>query len=262
MKHRNRGLWAGLAGCALLLAACASGPKKAEDSAIALAKNVVLESVPAGGVAIQALVGAGGVEDRGSYKIHSQQFCQTNAEALARARTNFAELCKVKGAQFDGQYCLRNADSDDVLFAIQLEPRGSNCYRMHASEAVTVGSPDYTKFLGTRGYITADVRVITKITKEAAAAEARQRALAEQQAKQALELARVERELPQLRKRGARVCLVDSGPYVYRGYVEDFSDEKLKIAVAEAFMPNSPGIRPGGFQPNTLWDYPIRWRIC
>lgn len=262
MKHRNTSLGVGLVASSLLLAACASGPKRATDSAIDLAKNVVLESVPAGGVAIQALVGAGGVEDRGTYKYHSQQFCQSTPKALLRARENFAELCKAKGAKFDGQFCSHYADKDEVLFSAQIEPRGSNCFRIHASEAVTVGSPECLKFLVSLGYETADLRAVNGIIKETAAAEARQRALAEQQARQAQELARLERELPQLRKRGARVCLVDNGPYVYRGYVEDFTDEKLKIAVADAFMPNAPHIKPGGFQPNTLWDYPIRWRIC
>lgn len=98
---------------------------------------------------------------------------------------------------------------------------------------------------------------------EAAFAESRATARAERQARKARELSRLEAELPQMRKRCARVCLVDSSrPFVYRGYVEDFTDEKLKIAVAEAFMPNSPGLQPGGFQPHTLWDYPNRWRTC
>jgi hypothetical protein len=94
-------------GTVLLAAACASGPKKAEDSAIALAKNAVLESVPIGGLAVQAVVSAGGVEDRGSYKYNSQLLCQSSPQARSRAKENFAELCRVKGATFDGQFCVR-----------------------------------------------------------------------------------------------------------------------------------------------------------
>ena len=65
------------------LAGCATGPINAEDSAISLGKSLVLQSVPLGGMAVQALVSAGDGEDRGSYRSKSQLFCQTNAQALA-----------------------------------------------------------------------------------------------------------------------------------------------------------------------------------
>ena len=76
-------------------------------------------------------------------------------------------------------------------------------------------------------------------------------------------MARLEVELPQMRKRGARICVTEADKgVVYRGYVEDFTDEKLKIAVADAFLSLSPSMRPGGFQPHTLWDFPKNWRLC
>ena len=255
---------AAVVGVAVFMTACASGPKKAEDSAIALAKSVVMDSVPLGGMAVQALVSAGGVEDRGSYKYNSQLFCQSTPQALSRARDNFSELCRLKGARFDGQFCVREQGRDDVLFSAQIESQGTGgCYRLHTSEVVTAGSADYMKFLVGRGYETAEVRANKRAVADAAGAEARATAQAERQAREAREMARLEVELPQMRKRGTRVCMAESGNrFVYRGYVEDFTDEKLKIAVAEAFLPNAPGTQPGDFRPNTLWDYPIRWRIC
>ncbi len=172
------------------VAGCATTDMKAESSAIAVGKSLVLQSVPLGGLAVQAAVSAGDGDDFGSYKYKTQLFCQTT----------------------------------------KLESQGTGaCYRLNVSEAVTVGSPDYLQFLVSKaGYET-----------------------------------RLQEELPQMRKRGARVCLMEDGSsVVYRGYVEDFSEEKLKIAVAEAFLANSPSTRPTGFQPNTLWDYPVRWRLC
>lgn len=249
---------------AVSLAGCATGPINAEDSAISLGKNLVLQSVPLGGMAVQALVSAGDGEDRGSYRSKSQLFCQTNAQALANIRERFAALCRRKGAAFDGQFCLSPPWSDKVLFSAKLEYRSAGCHMLHVSEAVTVGSPDYLKFLvNEAGYETAQVRADKLAERQAAAADARAKAQAEQQAIQAREMARLELELPQLRKRGARVCqMASSNLFMYRGYVEDFTDEKLKIAVAEAFVPNAPGMRPTGFQPHTLWDPPIRWRLC
>lgn len=252
-------------GVASVLAGCASGPINAEDSAIALGKSLVMKSVPLGGLAIQALASAGDGEDRGSYRYKTQLFCQTSSQALVNMRKDFATLCGRKAGQFDGQFCMRPDGVDQVVFSAQLESQGTGgCYRLNVSEAVTVGSPEYLAFLVSKtGYEIAEVRADKLAVRQAAAAEARVKAQAEQQAKQAREMARLETELPLMRKRGARVCMVASGDmFVYRGYVEDFSDEKLKIAVAEAFLPNSPGTRPTAFQPNTLWDYPVRWRLC
>jgi hypothetical protein len=256
--------WGAAIGAAVFLTACASGPKKAEDSAIALAKNVVMESVPLGGMPIQALASAGGIEERGTYRYNSQLFCMADSRDLSRGKENFAELCRLKSARFDGQFCVRSQDTDEVLFSAQFESQGTGrCYRLYTSEVVAPGSPDYMKFLVGRGYETAEVRASKRAAADTAAAEVRATAQAERQAREAREMARLQTERPQMRKRGARVCLVESGNrFTYRGYVEDFTDEKLKIAVAEAFMPNAPGTQPGDFRPNTLWDYPIRWRIC
>lgn len=252
-------------GFAVALAGCASGPITAENSAIALGKSLVLDSVPLGGLAVQAMVSAGDGEDRGSYRYKSQLFCQTNAQALANIRQKFAILCGRKGADFDDQFCASRDGVDRVLFSAQLERQGAgSCYRLNVSEAVTVGSPDYLQFLVSKaGYETADVKAAKLASQQAAAAEARARAQAEQQAYQAREAQRLQDELPLMRRRGARVCRSEfNGTIVYRGYVEDFTDDKLKIALAEAFLANSPTTRPTGFQPHTLWDYPGRWRLC
>jgi hypothetical protein len=250
---------------AVAVAGCATAEMTAESSAIAVGKNLVLQSVPLGGLAVQAAVSAGDGDDFGSYKYKTQLFCQTNHQALANIRQKFGVLCERKGAQFDGQFCAQGVGSDRVLFSAQLESHGSGgCYRLNVSEAVTVGSPDYLQFLVSKaGYETAEVKAQKLAVKQAEAAEARARARAEQQVREARDMARLQEELPLMRKRGARVCMAQSGSsVVYRGYVEDFSDEKLKIAVAEAFLANSPATRPTGFQPNTLWDYPVRWRLC
>ena len=64
---------------------------------------------------------------------------------------------------------------------------------LHVSEAVTLGSQDYLKFLVTEaGYETAQVRADKLAERQAAAADARAKAQAEQQAIQAREMARLE----------------------------------------------------------------------
>ena len=141
---------------AVSLAGCATGPINAEDSAISLGKSLVMQSVPLGGMAVQALVSAGDGEDRGSYRVKSQLFCQTNSQALANIRQKFAVLCGRKGAEFDGQFCARTDGADKVLFSARLEYRSVGCHMLHVSEAVTVDNPDYLKFLVNEvGYETA-----------------------------------------------------------------------------------------------------------
>jgi len=253
-------------GIAVALAGCASAPITAGDSAIALGKNLVLDSVPLGGLAVQALVSVGDGEDRGSYRYKSQLFCQTSSQALANIRQKFAILCGRKGGDFENQFCVSRDGVDRVLFSAQLEHQGvGSCYRLNVSEAITVGSPDYLQFLVSKaGYETADAKAARVASQRASTARVRARAEAEQQAYQAREMERLRVELPLMRKRGARVCRSESNgmEVVYRGYVEDFTDEKLKIALAEAFLAGSPTIRPTGFQPHTLWDFPVRWSLC
>lgn len=264
-KTPTGGRWLATLSMAVALAGCATGSITADSSAISLGKSLVLDSVPLGGMAVQAVVSAGDGEDRGSYRYKSQLFCQTNAQALVNIREKFALLCGRKGAAFDGQFCTRTGSVDQVLFSAQVESQGTGrCYRLNVSEAVTVGSPDYLQFLVNKaGYETADVRAAKLVSQQAAAAEVRARVQAEQQAHQAREMQRLRDELPQMRKRGARVCRSESNSMVvYRGYVEDFTDEKLKIDLTEAFLANSPTTRPTGFQPHTLWDLPVRWRLC
>jgi hypothetical protein len=252
-------------GVAVGVAGCATAPEEisAEDSAIALGKSLVMQSVPIGGLAVQALVSAGDGEDRGSYRYKSQLFCQTNSQAVANIRQKFAILCGRKGAEFDGQFCVRPDGADRVLFSAQLESQGTgSCYRLYVSEAVTVGSPDYLQFLVSKaGYQTAEAKAGKTAAQQAAANDARARIQAETRAQQAREQARLQAELPMMKKRGTKVCRID-GQQTFVGFVEDFTDEKLKVLVTQGFMTNTPniGLR---VEPGTLtWDPFIAWRLC
>ena len=45
-------------------------------------------------------------------------------------------------------------------------------------------------------------------------------------------------------------------------YVEDSTDEKIQIRLAEAFRTGVPNFKLGGFQPRVIWDFPAGWRLC
>ena len=71
-----------------------------------------------------------------------------------------------------------------------------------------------------------------------------------------------ELSLPLIRKIGARVCQNQSNGFVYVGYVEAVTDDKVQIRIADAQLAGSSGVRPGGFSPSIVWDSPMRWDLC
>ena len=133
---------------------------------------------------------------------------------------------------------------------------------------VEVGSIEPTGPRNHTGYVAAlkraGFKTVAEQQAERDAAQARQLAQSREfERRLAEERDRHAAELPRMRKRGATVCRVDNLARVtYRGFVEDMTDEKLKIHVAEAFLTNVPGTRPGGFQPQVIWDIPARWHLC
>lgn len=70
------------------------------------------------------------------------------------------------------------------------------------------------------------------------------------------------RNLPKVRKIGARICREHGAGIVYVGYVEAMTDDKVQIRVADAMLKGSPGVRPGGFAPSIIWDSPLEWDLC
>lgn len=67
--------------------------------------------------------------------------------------------------------------------------------------------------------------------------------------------------LPLVRKIGAKICLV-KGEYLYVGYVESFTDEKIQIRVADAVLNQNRSYRNASFSPTIIWDSPLNWDLC
>jgi len=72
-------------------------------------------------------------------------------------------------------------------------------------------------------------------------------------------------ELPFIRKIGAKICQItryNNRRFMLIGFVEQVSELKIKIHIAQATLPNTPNIRAGGFTPHDIWDSPSNWRLC
>lgn len=262
MKTPGLGVALLLAG-ALALSACATGRKTAEMSVIDLANDVVLRSVPLAGLPVHAALGKPAVADKGSYRTTSQNFCWTTAAGVSQAREQFYELCSVKGGAYEGSFCRRGNDGDEVLFMAALKPTGvGSCFTLRVAEPLRAPDvPDYIAFLASEGYQTAEAR---RRATELRAADMERRtadARIRMAAKVETDRVRVAMELPRLKKRGTQVCMLD-GPQTIVGYVEDFTDEKLKVLVSRGFLTQAPsaGVR---VEPGTIrWDDFAAWRLC
>jgi hypothetical protein len=247
------------AGALAPLLGCASAPPiQASDSAITVGDRAVMAAVPLAGAPVQALAGAGSGNDLGTYRTKSQNFCPTSAESLNRVTKSFAELCAAKAGRYDGRFCAQPGNPDKVVFLTALE-RAGNCMRLTVSEPNgDATAPQWVALTTELGYKTTAQR---QQEAEAAAASraAFQRIVASAKAEQ--ERVRLETELPMMKKRGAKVCTANAGN-TFVGFVEDWSDEKLKILIVEAFRTNVPSMKLNLGASNVTWASPEEWRLC
>lgn len=66
-----------------------------------------------------------------------------------------------------------------------------------------------------------------------------------------------------VRKIGARICQKEKiQGIVYVGFVEAITPEKVQIRISEAFFLGNHKLRPNGFSPSIIWDFPSKWELC
>ena len=270
---------------ALSLAGCAQPPKQSgdtlpQDSAIRLIRdlsikqtsetagaNHLLDSIfrPIIAAPMQGLRASGGVSAGDGFVSDIQSWCENPAirrNLLREATAEVQALCERRGGKQEHRFCKRADNLNEVIFSASVVRRsdGGGCERIQAAVIEPAGArdhPGYVAALRRVGYITLSE---TKVLEDAE----RARQLA--QARKNEQLAEAERnrhlaELPAMRKKGATVCRKEAGN-TFKGYVEDITDEKIRISVSESFLAGVPNFRPGGFQPQMIWDYPARWRLC
>lgn len=61
---------------------------------------------------------------------------------------------------------------------------------------------------------------------------------------------------------GTQVCNDYRNRFIRIGYIEGIENDRVKIAVADIRYERNRNMRPGGFQPNTIWDSPKHWYVC
>lgn len=183
-------------------------------------------------------------------------------KAVRAAKARFRELCAAKLGLFEDRICLGRGNIERILFFADV--RASPCDGGKPKITVQVVEPTddpaadaYLQRLSRAGYPNPQEAQLR------AARLASQRAARQAAATQQInaEMARLDAELPAMHKRGTTVCRTERS-VIYRGFIEDFTDEKIKINVAFAAMVNAPAMQAPGFQPQTIWDFPVNWRLC
>jgi hypothetical protein len=260
--HKMGGTVAVLAGLAVL-AGCASGPRTADESAIDLGRKVVKDSIPTAGIVLQAMLELAPPQDKGSYRTDRQRFCMADERNIRQGRQIFADLCRAKGATYEGAFCRKSPDSDDVAFMAKFERQGVvGCYTLDVAEPKPGASnADYQKYLLDQGFVTAARRQQEALAAQEVAQARAGRQLQIDEARRRAEEARLAMELPSMKKRGARVCKTDNDR-VFSGFVEDFTDEKLKVLVTGGYMARTPSIQVQVPTGTMHWDYFVSWRLC
>ncbi len=86
-------------------------------------------------------------------------------------------------------------------------------------------------------------------------------AINQAQAARTAQIERRRQNFPLIRKVGTRICQ-PQGQILYIGFVESFTDEKLRIRVADAVVNENHNAHLGDFTPSVIWDSPLNWDLC
>lgn len=270
---------------ALAIAGCAQTPKQSldtlpPDSAIQLIRDLSVKQTretagannpldslfrPIIAAPVQSLRASGGVSAGDGFVSDIQSWCENPAikrNLLQEVTAEVQALCERRGGKQQGRFCKDANDQDVVLFSASVVRRqeAGGCDRIQGAVIEPAGvrnHPGYVAALRRVGYMTLSE---AKVLEDAESA----RQLAQSRKLDQLAAADRDRhlaELPMMRKRGTTVCRAESGNTL-KGYVEDSTDEKLQIRIAEAFRTGVPNFKLGGFQPRVIWDFPAGWRLC
>jgi len=188
-----------------------------------------------------------------------RQFTETYAYTEPSVQLNhwneaFRRACgRHGGTLVSDTFCSAKNDPDRVLFIVNIRPgRGSTSVWFDITlvePTVQPASAEYTRQLLAAGFVTQAVREGRARAAEAATA-----------GRVEAERARLAIDWPRMQVRGQMVCKED-GQIRYVGYVEDFTNERMKVSVTQATV-GSTGWSPTSFKPGVVWTTPEGWAPC
>jgi hypothetical protein len=187
-----------------------------------------------------------------------------SAQLMERIRS----FCRAHGGVFQEPVCTDPADPSMVRFFARSDHQAATCGGAATPVGVQLAEPKpgaqksaaFIEVLHKGGWLSPQERRLAaeiQAGKDRAAGAA---ALAAERTEEE----RVVREMPLLQTRGTRICHQE-GEWIWVAFVEDATDRKIQIRIADAQYARDPTsrIRPGGFTPGQIeWDFPDRWHVC
>ncbi len=269
MKHHDFKLGCKTAAVTALLAGCALGPTLPPDHLYAQAASLVayernvhpanLDQVDLSTVPPIRVTGE--AADQPDYLQSRVRDCGAAVGAQDVIR-EVGRICRLRGGEYRRQgpigVCVKPADPDHPLLAVSATRLDAVCTLVVLTEPRSQpAGPGYQKMLVEQGFKTQAALALENAMRQATL-EQLQNLQAQEKARKE---ARLERELPLMRQRGASVCQESNG-ITYFAYVDDFTDQRLKLIVSSAFYTGHPGIAPGGFKQEVIWSTPESWHLC
>lgn len=168
----------------------------------------------------------------------------------------FRAACTQQAGILLDRFCSSADDHDKVLFMVTIRTQHyPNWNNATEHDVVLVEptaqplSPQYLQVLAASGFVTKAMLDARARASEAAAAE-----------RSARERARLALDWPRMQVRGQSVCRDEDGVR-YTGFVEDFTDQQMKVSVTRAQF-GATGLSPGNFRPSVTWTRPQGWFPC
>jgi hypothetical protein len=177
-----------------------------------------------------------------------------NAVQLNQWTEAFRRACARNGGNLvGGAFCAATGDPDRVLFMVNIRPGwGSSSVWFDITLVEPTAQPPsaaYRQQLYAAGF---QDQAMQRASSQAATAAAAAKADAER--------ARLAIDLPRMRVKGQMVCKTED-QLRFVGYVEDFTEDRLKISVAQATV-GATGWSPTAFKPGVIWTSPEGWAPC
>jgi len=242
-----------------VLTGCATNKFDGQGAQTASALTVALELHHSGLVDRPFVATSTPPDPSGQYRLLTRWWCEPNtrANSVDAAKVEYSALCSRLGGSFQGDFCVRSSNADDVLFMAQIIRTPKSCVNGTSVRVIEpsgrLSAPAYLGALRSQGF---------KSSEERATDQAHAAALSRERDRQrVLDADRRAAMVPRMRERGTRVCRVE-GFTTTVGFVEDSTETKLQIRVVTAYRTGAPNLQLGGFQPHVTWDVPARWELC
>jgi|SRR5581483_1038303 len=175
---------------------------------------------------------------------------------LAGVVHDMAAYCTAHGGMFNGPFCQRQSDPDQVLFTLHIQDKGvcNAGVALHVlleePQEDQISDPRYAQHLFEEGFRTQLERreAAEKVASKAriGAAFDRERAIAEASA---------------MHHRGTEICKVAANIRFF-GAIDAVEGDRIRVLINSAELLESPGIAPGGFQPGAAWEDLSQWHPC